>query len=265
MSKFRSRAARLCTVVALATAMMLASCGDDGAPPTTGSVALLFDHVVGSQSFRLGARDYTNAAGNHYSLNELRYYVSNLELVRGDGTSHAVGGVHLRDVEVPDSRTWQATAIPNGHYTAVRFRFGLDAATNVPSGLPTTVANLRMVWPETLGGGYHFMLLDGIFADSTGADQGWMAHMGRLQSLTQPTPVDPSFLVELPVVLHVASDNHEVQVVVDVNQWFATPHIYDFEVYGPFMMDNPVALLELRDNGEANVFSIGTVARAARR
>jgi hypothetical protein len=250
-----------------AAVAIAAGCGDESTPPPpppAGSVAIAFDHVVGSQSFQLGVRNYTNAAGNHYSLHDLRYYVSNLELVRGDGTSHAVGTVHLVDAKVALRPAWQATAIPDGHYTAIRFRFGLDAATNVPSGLPTTVANLQMVWPEPLGGGYHYMLLDGIFADSTGSDQGWMAHLGRLQSTTQPTPVDPSFLVELPVTLHVAGDAHNVHIVVDVNEWFVNPHVYDFEAIGPFMMDNPDALLDLHDNGSDGVFSIGTVARVTR-
>jgi hypothetical protein len=219
--------------------------------------------VAGSELV-LETMTYVNAAGNSYRVSELRYYVSNLEFVRADGSTHAAGGVHLRDAEVPGSRVWQANGVPEGHYTALRFRFGLDATRNVPNGLPATVENLRMVWPELLGGGYHYMLLDGLYTDSSLNPASWMAHLGRLVSMTQPTPVDPSFTVELPAVIHLTRDSHvDVQVLVDVNQWFAASEIYDFEVYGAFMMDNPVALTALHDNGAAGVFSLGTVGLAA--
>lgn len=263
VAALRRPAARIAALGALAAiGASLAGCGGDGPtvpPPTTGTVALQFDHRVGASDLVLETDTYTNAAGNAYRVSELRYFVSNLEFVRGDGTTHVVGGVHLRDAEVANSRAWQATGIPAGHYTAVRFRFGLDTARNVPNGLPATVENLRMVWPELLGGGYHYMLLDGFYTDSANPPT-WMAHLGRLVSMTQPTPVDPSFVVELPAVIHVAGGSHaDVQVVVDVNQWFAASEIYDFEVYGAFMMDNPVALTALHDNGAAGVFSLGAV------
>jgi len=249
---------------AIGLAAALAGCGSDPAtppPPSTGALTLQFEHRVGGDALRFGARDYQNAAGNNYSLFELRYYVSNLELVRGDGSTYAAGGVHLRDAAEPASRDWQFAGIPDGHYTTLRFTFGLDAAHNVPNGLPPTFENLRMVWPEPLGGGYHFMMLDGFFADSTGATSSWMAHLGRLVSVDQPVPVETAFTLEFPTVLHVAANTLTVPVIMDVNAWFALPHVYNFDIYGGFNMDNPEALASLRDNG-AGVFELGTVAVA---
>ena len=104
--------------------------------------------------------------------------------------------------------------------------------------------------------------LDGFYADSTGATASWMAHVGRLVSTMQPTPVETAFQVEIPVVLHVAHDAHTVRVVMDVNSWFASPHVYDFNIFGAFNMDDPVALTYLHDNGSAHVFSLGATARA---
>jgi hypothetical protein len=243
-----------------------AGCGEDPVvpPPPAGSVSIQLDHQVGADGLRFGSRDYVNAAGNAYSLFELRYFVSNLELVRGDGSAYKAGGVHLRDAAVPDTRVWRVSEVPDGHYVAVRFTFGLDAEHNRQDGLPATIENLRMEWPEPLGDGYHFMMLDGFFADSTGADSSWMAHLGRLVSMQQPTPVETAFQVELPIVLHVAGNAHTVPIVMDVNAWFASPHVYDFDVYGGFNMDDPEALLSLHDNG-AHVFEIGTVAGAPHR
>lgn len=247
--------------------------GSEPPPTTSGTVTLLFDQQVGGDSLVFGVQRYVNAAGNHYDVDELRYYVSNAVLVRRDGSTVAVGEVHYRDAEANATRGWVLPNVPNGEYTALRFTFGLDSLRNLVTGLPDTNENQNMAWPLILGGGYHFMQLDGRFADSTGTEA-WLAHMGRLVPANPALTVDPHFQVELdfqePVCsgtppctipahgLIVNSDATEAQVWMDVNAWFATPNVYDFGVFGGFVMDNPTAQRELRENG-AHVFQIGRV------
>jgi hypothetical protein len=157
-------------------------CGDDtqNPPRTDGSVRVQLDHSVGGQPLVFQDRRYTNAAGNHYEIYELKYYISNLRLL-GSAGEITVGDTHYRDAAVAATRTWTFDVVPNGDYTGMRFTFGLDSLRNVTGGLPLTNENFAMAWPPDLGGGYHLMMLDGTFTGSSPNDP-WLAHLGRLKT-----------------------------------------------------------------------------------
>jgi len=254
-------------IPALLAAVVLASvsCGDEATtmgPAPTGPVKLLLDHRVGSEPVVLHDIRYTNAAGNHYRIDDLRYYLSDVAFVRADGSQHATSAVHLRDEAVADTREWSFDDVPYGDYTAVRFLFGLDDAHNRPDGLTVTTANLNMQWPAQLGGGYHYMQLDGAFDDGAVVDP-WQAHVGRLQrENVDPQPLETHFEVELPLSLHVDGTVTTVQIQMDVNGWFAFPNLYDFATYGGMVMDNPVVQQALSENGP-HAFSLGSVVRTS--
>jgi hypothetical protein len=247
-------------------------CGDDtqNPPRTEGSVAVQLDHSVSGQPLVFQDRRYTNAAGNHYDIYELRYYISNLRLVGRTAGAITLGDTHYRDAADAATRTWKFDAVPNGEYVAMRFTFGLDSLLNVTGGLPLTNENFAMAWPPDLGGGYHLMMLDGTFAGSSANDP-WLAHLGRLKRSTDAVASGGSFEVELdflappcptcPAPSHgliVDNNDTEIQLVMDLDQWFTTPRVYDFAVYGANVMSNPAAQNDLHANG-ADAFGLGTV------
>lgn len=268
-------------VVALVAIGAWAGCDDGSQPPpaTTGTVTLLFDHAVAGDSLVLHVQRYTNAAGNLYDVNELRYYVSDAKLVRSDGSAVAVGDVHYRDAAVTTTRAWVLSNVPNGEYVKLRFTFGLDSLRNVTGGLPVTFESGLMSWPEPFGGGYHFMQLDGRHHDGT---TGWQAHLGRLHRTVDPVAIDPHFEVELDFLAALCPDCHpdcgapcsvpahglivdsaaaEARIVMDVNAWFAAPNVYDFDFFGGAVMDNPAAQRQLGENG-VHVFALRGAAGA---
>lgn len=233
--------------------------GDPPTGPASGQLTVQFHFKVGSEPLELHAMQYTNAAGNRYRVDDLRYFVSNLTLVRADGSEFATTLVHLRDAELPYTRDLRIPAVPPGDWVAVRFLFGLDDERNQFEGLAATTSNLVMQWPAFLGGGYHYMQLDGGWDRGAGAVGPWQAHLGRVQRAVDPSPYETRFTVELPIQLRTQRATSTLAISMDVNAWFASPNIYDFAAIGGAMMDNPAAQQLLSQNG-AQVFSIGSVS-----
>jgi hypothetical protein len=104
---------------------------------------------------------------------ELRFYVSEVELIRSDTSTVAVDivtnagtpvpyGVHLVNAEDPASLRFSLLA-PPGSYSGVSFTFGLKESCN--TGLMDRKAPLsaasQMTWPHTFG--YLFLRYAGMF------------------------------------------------------------------------------------------------------
>lgn len=258
--------ARKTAALALACAMAWAGCGGDEStgPEDAGAVTLELEHEVAGEPLVFDAIRYANAAGNRYDVVTLRYYLSDLALLRADGSSFVLPGVHYRDGRDLRTRDWTASDVPDGDYTTVRFTFGLDSLRNVPGALPTTSENIAMEWPPPLGGGYHYMMLDGRYELPGGGLDGWVAHFGRLQRDVDPAPMHHFFRVELPVAgLSVREDAWRVRLVMDLDEWFRSPDVFDFSVYGGTVMENPKAQQVLDDNGR-DAFTAAEVWREAR-
>ena len=50
-------------------------------------------------------------------------------------------------------------------------------------------------------------------------------------------------------------DDLRLEIIMDINEWFVSPHNYDFDDYGPMIMMDMTAQMQLRANG-SSVFSI---------
>ena len=64
--------------------------------------------------------------------------------------------------------------------------------------------------------------------------------------------------VHIPQLFTVS--NHEVHVdfLMEINNWFQNPNLYDFDVYGEAIMGNASAQQAISNNG-TDVFSIGQI------
>jgi hypothetical protein len=49
--------------------------------------------------------------------------------------------------------------------------------------LSTTLDNLNMAWPTAMGGGYHFLKMEGHYLDSLNTNQGYAIHIGKNENL----------------------------------------------------------------------------------
>ena len=233
---------------ALLFSCLLVACGDDA---DRGEVITRFNHTVGGANLAHDEIIYTNAAGNEYGVTRLEYIVSDIALETAAGKHVALADFHYRNAFAGATRN-VAAKVPGDRYAALHFTFGIDGAKNETGALPSIDHYNNMAWPTPMGGGYHYMRMEGLFRSGDGVEA-FLTHTGPSGG------GDYSFDVSLPIDLVVAGGEWEINVVMDINQWYDTPAIYDFgDRVG--IMGNADAQSTLRDNGNS-VFAVGSIRR----
>ena len=108
-----------------------------------------------------------------------------------------------------------------------------------------------------LGGGYHFMRLEGDYEDSLGMSQIFRTHMGTARNNTvTPTTFEANhFKVVLPNSDIMVDEDFTFELVMDINQWYEDTYLWDFNVYNAPIMPIYDAQKRLNENGPT-VFSI---------
>jgi hypothetical protein len=106
---------------------------------------------------------YTNGFGTSLSITRLRYLISQVSFTNQEGIKTIVKDYHLVDLSQDSSLTINNILLPPGAYN-LKIRFGFTEATNTSSIYPDLNAASWNV-PENLGGGYHYMQLEGRFLD----------------------------------------------------------------------------------------------------
>jgi hypothetical protein len=213
---------------------------------------------------------YTNAAGNEYFITEVQYFISKLKIHYNDGIVHEISqdeGIHYVDTDIPGTKEWAITQdVPAGFIDSITFIFGMDEADNV-SGRFTDPPESNMFWPEELGGGYHYMKLNGKWLTTNSDLWPFNFHLGIGQLYDQQGEVTgfvqnyftatcylaiySSFLAEIK-----PDQVNHFSINMNIESWFATPNLWDFDDMGGMMMQNQQAQQAARENG-FDVFNIG--------
>ena len=111
-----------------------------------------------------------------------------------------------------------------------------------------------MAWPDVLGGGYHYMQINGKWLAANDTVRPFNLHTGIGQRYEngQVTEFVPNyFRMTLPLRDFVVTKDATTQLdfVMNVNGWMSEPNIYDFDVIGGSIMQNQAAQDMLRENG----------------
>ena len=214
---------------------------------------------------------YTNAAGNNYEVNQVMYFISDVTLHNSDGTSKLIDewkDINYVDIEIPSTLSWSVyDDIPAGSYNSISFTFGITEAKNITM-MFVNPPEVNMMWPGVLGGGYHYMMLNGKWRDTANVIQGFAFHMG-IGQLYKSNVINTDsiyafvqnyFNVNLPnSSFTIEKDKtREVEIVMNIESWFETPHIYDHNYWGGGIMQTQPAMQMAKDNG-VDVFTIGTI------
>ena len=210
---------------------------------------------------------YENEAGNQFLITEIQWFLSNIELKNEAGdwiTLHQPGladtldisRVYYIDTDIPESQTLHSCPIEVGHYTAIRFTFGLDEIDNYTE-LFINPPESEMFWPDMLGGGYHYMKLNGKYLNAEGRLAPLAIHLGIGQNEDCTEFYQNYFIVELPVDFNVkANTENRLDLTMVIDNWFRNPHTIDFNEFGSHIMQNQTAQRLLSGNGK-DVFRIG--------
>ncbi|MDR1758801.1 MAG: hypothetical protein LBR51_07630 [Bacteroidales bacterium] len=228
----------------------------------TGRVNMNFSFSVGEQELQSHQLQYTNAAGNVYQVDEVKYFISDIQLFRSTGKIFTISdhnSVYYVDRDISSTLQWNVgDLLPVGKYDSIRFIVGLSASRNVSHAFPNP-PECNMAWPDSMGGGYHYMQINGKWNAPDGLTP-FSIHTGISISKDSVSSLERlyhhCFTVTLPMQLTVSEKNtNTITLNMDINQWFNDPVIFDFDVWGGSIMNNLPAQLILKQNGK-NVFSV---------
>jgi hypothetical protein len=241
------------------------SCQEKQRPPKHVFLSLNFEHRIDNDAIILNTQYYTNAANNKYHIRERTDFISALRLYK-DGESISIqqnNGIHYVDISDRNTLIWNISQnIPEGIYDSVGFIFGLNEIDNQTYRF-TNPPEANMAWSQLLGGGYHYMMLNGWFLQGDTVDIPLNIHLGKGQIYQGATFnvdsiigfVDNYFYVALPASFLIKRDRTAtITITMHVDKWFKDPFIYDFNYWGSHIMQNQPAMQALKENGR-KVFS----------
>ncbi|GAA3633283.1 MbnP family protein [Flavivirga jejuensis] len=201
---------------------------------------------------------YTNANGEQLSITKLRYLISSITFQKSDGEIFILDGYNLVDVTNNTNLSFTPiTTIPTGSYSKVSFTFGFNNDANY-NGNYSDLNSTSWSVPAMLGGGYHFMQLEGKFIDNTTTETGYAYHTIRAvdNSGTTQEFEDTFFEVDLGAVT--ITNNAVFEIDMNIAEWFKNPNAWDLNVLNNTLMPNFNAQILMFENGQ-NVFSLNTI------
>ncbi|MDD7884632.1 MbnP family protein [Flavivirga sp. 57AJ16] len=240
----------------------LLSCGSDNDDNVSqANVTFNFNHnwdgsVVTNANFN--TVQYTNANGEELSITKLRYLISSITFQKSDGEIIVLDGYNLVDVTNNANLSFTpTTTIPTGTFSKVLFTFGFNNDANYNGNYPDLNAASWNV-PAMLGGGYHFMQLEGKFIDNATTETGYAYHAIRAVDTTGATLSfeDTFFEVDLGEVT--ITNNATFEINMNIAEWFKNPNTWDLNVLNNMLMPNFNAQVMMFENGQ-NVFSLNAV------
>ncbi len=230
---------------------------DDVAPPA--NITIAFSHYWGDapiSNSEFNTLNYTNAHGELLSIERLRYLISDIKFTKTDGQTILLDGYNLVDVTNQTNLSFTPNEkIAAGTYSNLSFIFGLINEKNT-DGTYNDLNAASWNVPGMLGGGYHYMQLDGKFINSNNEAQGYNYHAIRAANNagTNPTfPQDTFFRVDLGTIT-IGADI-EINVAMHIEEWFKNPNTWDLNIYNQMLMPNSAAQILMYENGQS-VFTL---------
>ncbi len=208
-------------------------------------------------SQNLGNLDYTNENGEVLSLLKLRYLISKIILHKENGETISFEGYNLVDLSDINTLLFGTSEeIPLGTYSSLTFVYGFNEQDNISNEyLDLNTASWN--WPSQLGGGYHFMQMEGNWIDSNGDSQPYAYHNGTAR--VSDGVYEQNFIsVELPGFT--ITNNAVVEIKMNIAEWYKNPNTWDLSELSTSLMGNYNAQIMMNQNGQ-NVFSLGEVTQ----
>lgn len=207
-----------------------------------------FAHVMDGNILTRNQFNYMSPSGDTFSVRTMKYFISRVRLHRSNGPDVSFDEVIYVDADILSSLTHtMQDKIPDGVYTGISFTLGFNPVDNQKVNFDSGAESL-MFWPENMGGGYHFMKMEGSRIDN-GLVHLYNLHTGGLDG------EDYSINYELPITsTSVSSDMLHVLLELELMNWLQDPVDWDFEYFGPGIMGNHEAQSTIQKNGH-NVFT----------
>jgi len=202
---------------------------------------------------------FTNENEQDLSIEGLRYVISEILLTHESGVVTVLDEYNLVDLTNTKGLSFTTSeAILPGDYTSVSFRFGFSNEYNIDGAYPDlNTANFNV--PNALGGGYHFMQFDGKYRDITSVEAPFNYHViSAIDPTNTNGPLDTSFSLNIGAAT--IGGNTNIQIEMDVSEWFKNPTTWNLNEYDVNLMGNYDVQLLMNQNG-SSVFSLVSITQ----
>ena len=179
---------------AIMLSLTILSCNNDDDSTTddligqTGNLVLKFDNGVGDQDFIFGTT-YNKSNGESYTLQTLKYLISNVRLTDENGTEYTVPydeNVFIVDEEKANNAgeiRITLNDVDAANYTSVTFGIGIDQeryalGAEGQGDFLTEASEAGMMWSWATG--FRFTRFDGTYSSLTTTNEALNIHMGSV-------------------------------------------------------------------------------------
>ena len=217
--------------------------------PNQTDLTINFTHTVDAEELTTNSMIYSNSAGENYDVRTLKYLISDITLHAENGNEIILSDIHFIDISEESTFSFTVEDLPNNNYTSISYKMGLDTIKNTNNLHINEIYHSAMAWPETNGGGYHYMKLEGAYNnDSTFYNTHTGGTMGG----------DYSFNNVDNISLTIDDDLGDVSINInmEINNWYNSPNQIDFSSYGMGIMMNMMMQMDIKMNGIIDVFSV---------
>lgn len=200
---------------------------------------------------------YTNSNGEQMSITKLRYLISGITFHKPTGETFTLLGYNLVDVTNNTGLSFkQSATLPSGDYNKVTFTFGFNNDDNYNNYQDLNSASWSV--PELLGGGYHYMQLEGKFINDNATETGYAYHAIRAVDNSGPTQVFQDTFFEVNLGAFNITNDIAFNIEMNIAEWFKNPNTWDLNILNNTLMPNFNAQVLMFENGQ-NVFSLKSV------
>jgi hypothetical protein len=187
--------------------------------PSTGTLQFHMNYLYDNAAIQFGTKYYTNAAGDTFTINELRHYLSNVTLSKVGGGEVNLGNYALLNARDLSAQSFTISNVPAGNYNKISFLLAVDSAKN-HGGLQEGALDPAwgMFW--TWSTGYIFFRINGNTTTGTNFsfDLGGDENIARVKNDFSNVKVK--------------STNAKIEMNMEISEMFKNPAIYSFKTDG---------------------------------
>ena len=206
----------------------------------------------------LSNTELTNKLGTKLTIDKLRYLVSKITLTNAADKATIFEGYKLIDLSDEESLVFSPSLkITEGNYS-LAITFGFNNDDNI-DGAYADLNTASWNVPMMLGGGYHFMQIDGKYLNNSAAQTSFNYHTIRAYNTSTNETEDTSFVVSLGNV-NIKSDAN-IEVKMNIAEWLKNPNNWDLNEKNTNLMMDYDAQKQMSANGKSGVFSLGTISQ----
>lgn len=230
----------------------VSSCSKDETQQEAHHLSLSFSMHYNNKDIRYADSEhlYTNAAGNHFYITDIRLFLSELQIWHNNYCYTATEeNFHYFDSQIESSLIWNMDwkDLPS-YCDSICFTVGLSPKYN-QSHYFLNPPQCDMAWPDMLGGGYHHLMVNGKLQNEDETFSAFNLHLGRYIST-------PNYENNAHVCLscHTPTSLH---LVFHIDRLLNLPTPYDFNTDGTHIMQNQPAMQHVGNN-LSSAFSLTT-------